>query len=163
MLVVKILLILIIVLVILLFILGVMSRSGEAIGLVDGHLSSCPGKPNCVSSEQASDSGHYIAPISLPEKGADDVLLALKNIIGEMGGSIAIEGDGYLAATFASTIFRFVDDLEIRVDSTQNVIHIRSASRVGHGDVGVNRKRTEVLKQLFEEKMLQHQQGAISP
>jgi len=159
MLVLKIIFILIIALVILLFVLGLMSRSGTAIGLVDGHLSSCPGKPNCVSSEKASDSGHYIAPISLPRQRTDDVLLVLKGVIGKMGGSIAIEGDGYLAATFSSAIFGFVDDLEIRVDTNKNIIHMRSASRMGHGDMGVNRKRTKLLKQLFEQSRLQQRES----
>jgi uncharacterized protein (DUF1499 family) len=63
-----------------------------------------------------------------------------------MGGSVQVEHDSYLAATFTSSIFGFVDDLEIRVDSERKTIHLRSASRVGHGDGGVNRKRTERLK-----------------
>ena len=70
-----------------------------------------------------------------------------------MGGRIEAESDHYLAATFSSAIFGFVDDLEIRVDSSERVIHIRSASRVGHSDMGVNRKRTELLRKLYLEKV----------
>jgi uncharacterized protein (DUF1499 family) len=73
-------------------------------------------------------------------------LSSLKDGIREMGGNVQVEHDNYLAATFASSIFGFVDDLEIRVDSEQKTIHLRSASRVGHGDGGVNRKRIERLR-----------------
>lgn len=58
--------------------------------------------------------------------------------------------DHYLAATFTSAIFRFVDDLELRIDPRQEVIHIRSASRVGRRDGGVNRRRVEKFKAQFE-------------
>ncbi len=78
----------------------------------------------------------------------------LKDGIRVMGGSIQVEDDNYLAATFASSIFGFVDDLEIRVDSEHKTIHLRSASRVGHGDGGVNRKRVEQLKQQLSQGLL---------
>ena len=60
--------------------------------------------------------------------------------------------DDYLAVTFTSSIFRFVDDLEIRIDTDQQLIHLRSASRVGRSDGGVNRKRLERLKMAFQLK-----------
>ncbi len=139
--------------VLLLFILGGISRSGKAPGLVAGMLAKCPDTPNCVCSEQKEDADHSIAPILLPRDIAFDPLSILKNAVRDMGGTIGVEGDKYLAATFSSAIFGFVDDLEVRLDSTQNVIHIRSASRVGYGDAGVNRKRTELLKNLYEQKI----------
>ncbi len=70
-----------------------------------------------------------------------------------MRGSIQVENEDYLAATFTSSFFRFVDDLEIRIHADQNMIHIRSASRVGHSDGGVNKKRIEQLKKLFHSKI----------
>ena len=69
-----------------------------------------------------------------------------------MSGVIQAEKDNYFAATFASQVFGFVDDLEIRIDTDQKLIHLRSASRVGHGDGGANRKRVERLKSLFNSK-----------
>ena len=63
-----------------------------------------------------------------------------------------MEKTDYLAATFTSSLFRFVDDLELRIDTGQKTIHLRSASRVGHGDGGVNRKRVEQLKNSFQLK-----------
>jgi len=69
--------------------------------------------------------------------------------------TIQSENDDYLAATFSSAIFGFVDDLEVRIDSVQNTGHIRSASRVGHSDGGVNRKRIELLNQLYQKRILE--------
>lgn len=56
----------------------------------------------------------------------------------------------YLHATFTSLVFRFVDDVEFYVDSEARLLHYRSASRVGHSDFGVNRKRMQKLIQHFE-------------
>ena len=131
------------------FILGYMSHSGGAYDLVEGRLKQCPGKPNCVCSEFESDAEHYIEPLVYSAENAAQVLPALKTIIRDMGGRIQVERTDYLAATFASSIFRFVDDLEVRIDTGQQTIHLRSASRVGHGDGGVNRKRVERLQSLF--------------
>ena len=132
-----------------LFVLGLMSKSYEANGLVEGRLSRCPGKPNCVCSEFKADADHFIEPLVIRSEDAADVMTRLKSVIREMGGSIRQEKDNYLAANFTSAIFRFVDDLEIRVDREANLIHLRSASRVGHGDRGVNRLRVEQLKKSF--------------
>ena len=69
-----------------------------------------------------------------------------------MDGIIVAESAHYCAATFSSAIFAFKDDLEVRFDPTQKVIHIRSSSRVGYGDAGVNKKRTDLLKKLYNQK-----------
>jgi uncharacterized protein (DUF1499 family) len=136
-------------LVALFFILGVMSKSGKAPGLVDGRLAQCPDKPNCVCSEAEHDAVHSIQPIMIPDNSTLDAMPALKQVIRDMGGTIQAERDHYLAATFSSTIFGFVDDLEVRVDAPRSVIHVRSASRVGHSDMGVNRQRAEMLRKLY--------------
>ena len=132
------------------FVLGLMSQSGEAHGLVEGKLSKCPDKPNCVCSEFESDVAHFTNPMVFSQSPTSEVLSLLKTTIREMGGSIQKEDSNYLAATFTSSIFRFVDDLEIRVDMDQKLIHLRSASRVGHSDRGVNRERIERLKSLYQ-------------
>jgi len=134
------------------FILGLMSHSGAAYGLVEGRLKHCPDRPNCVSSEFVSDAEHYIEPLVYSSGDAAQVLPRLKAIIREMGGSIQVEKTDYLAATFTSSVFRFVDDVELRIDTDRKTIHLRSASRVGYGDGGVNRKRVELLKKSFDLK-----------
>jgi uncharacterized protein (DUF1499 family) len=143
----------------LLFILGFFSRSGKAPGLVAGRLAQCPATPNCVCSEYKDDADHFINPILLPQNIAFDPLALLKNAVGDMGGALEAEGDHYFAATFSSAIFGFTDDLEVRIDPTKNVIHLRSASRVGYGDAGVNRKRAELLKNLYNQKVSEANQS----
>ncbi len=133
--------------------LGHGSKSGEAPGLVSGRLTSCPDKPNCVCSEFAEDAAHYIAPLDYsgvpPEKAWGDIL----QIIKELGGEVVVANDEYIAATFSSSLFGFIDDVECRLEPSQKRIQIRSASRVGHSDMGVNRKRAETMARLFDQRM----------
>lgn len=135
-----------------LFVMGYWSKSGEAPGLVDGRLQQCPGTPNCVSSEFEADAAHHVEPLVFSAEQAAEVLPRLKAVIDEMGGSVLVEETAYLAATFTSSIFGFVDDLELRIDAEQNTIHLRSASRVGRSDLGANRDRVERFKRLFHSK-----------
>jgi uncharacterized protein (DUF1499 family) len=69
-----------------------------------------------------------------------------------MGGKIQEERDGYLWAMFTSRVFRFVDDVEFRMVPTDGLIHVRSGSRVGYSDLGVNRRRVEKLRARFNQK-----------
>ncbi|MEZ5536138.1 MAG: DUF1499 domain-containing protein [Thiolinea sp.] len=134
-----------------LFILGVRSKSGAAAGLVDDELAQCGPKPNCVCSEQREQDDFYIEPLRLNE-GAAGSMTTLRTVVQEMGGELVSETDTYLAATFTSGLFGFVDDLEVRLDQEEGVLHVRSASRVGHSDLGVNRKRVEQLRTLLQER-----------
>jgi len=118
--------------------------------LIDGRLRPCPKSSNCVSSESDSTSSR-IEPLTFQgtqEKAWGD----LKETIRDMGGKIQEEHDGYLWATFTSKLFRFVDDVEFRMVSTDGIIHVRSGSRVGYSDLGVNRRRVEKLRTLFNQK-----------
>lgn len=139
--------------IVLFFILGIISKSGKAPGLVGGTLSRCSTKPNCVCTEHKDDEKHYIDPIIISRNIALAPLPILKNVIRDMGGSVSAESENYIACTFLSSIFGFMDDFEIRIDSIQKVIHIRSASRVGHGDLGVNKKRADLFKRLYNKKV----------
>ena len=139
--------------IILLFVLGVTSRSGKPPGLFEGQLSKCPDKPNCVCSEHGNDARHYIEPLAMTDIAAPAALAVLKMLITDSGGAVQTERVDYLAATFSSPVFGFVDDLEIRLDTHQGMIHMRSASRAGHGDFGVNRDRVEQLKDLYRERI----------
>jgi uncharacterized protein (DUF1499 family) len=117
-------------------------------GVSDGRLAPCPKSPNCVSS-QSDDEKHYIAPIvydeTLPE--AREKLIA---VLQSMKRSrIVTTEDTYIHAEFTSAFFRFVDDVEFYLDETAKTIHMRSASRVGKSDFGVNRKRMENVRAHF--------------
>ena len=133
-------------------VLGYRSHFNGAYGLVEGRLKPCPGTPNCVNSETGSDSKQSIEPLLYAAEDATQVLPRIKAIILDMGGSIQVETTDYLAATFTSAVFRFVDDLELRIDTDQNAIHLRAASRVGRSDFGINRKRVARLKTAFHAK-----------
>ena len=127
-------------------VLGVISRSGEAPGLVNERLSACGKKPNSVCSENDPDTEHYVAPI--PASGAGLAQLAV--VIESMGGRVTVLGQSYLAAQFSSSLFGFVDDLELRLEQEAGLIQVRSASRVGYSDFGANRKRVSRLRELLE-------------
>ncbi|MEL7490930.1 MAG: DUF1499 domain-containing protein [Pseudomonadota bacterium] len=120
------------------FYLGQKSKAGDARGVVGGALAPCPDKPNCVRSESGTGDHHAIAPLPL---AAWDRLPAA---VSSLGGEIVAETDDYIAATFTSSVFGFVDDVEFRKGA--EVAHVRSASRVGRSDLGANRKRIEALR-----------------
>jgi len=116
----------------------------DDLGLQQGLLRPCPDSPNCVCSEAHSQGSeqHAIEPVNA-EYGAWQKLIS--NIT-EQGGEIQQDDGSYLHATFSSPVFRYVDDVELRLDQEQGLIHIRSASRVGRSDFGVNRSRVERIK-----------------
>ncbi|WP_372370719.1 DUF1499 domain-containing protein [Candidatus Uabimicrobium sp. HlEnr_7] len=122
----------------------------ENIGIVDGKLQPCPDSPNCVSS-QTQQSDKKISPL----KYTGDYLVAkdkLKSVIATVPRmEIVKETDKYLHTKATTFFFRFVDDCEFLIDDVQKIIHVRSASRVGHSDLGVNRKRVEAIRKKFEE------------
>ena len=115
--------------------------SADRTGLVDGSLRPCPGSPNCVSSESGAQD---VEALLLP--GDEGWRLLLETVEG-MGGRIESEGDGYMHATFRSKVFGFVDDFECRRDG--DAVQVRSASRTGWWDMGVNRRRVERLRRLL--------------
>jgi uncharacterized protein (DUF1499 family) len=147
----KLIVILAVVAVIAFLVMGKISAKGQAPGLVDGRLTRCPDKPNCVCSENREAAGHYIQALELSEQSAENGKARIVAIIAESGGVITSDQADYIAATFTSPLFGFVDDLEIRVDIDAGLIHFRSASRVGYGDLGANRKRVELIQLRFEQ------------
>jgi uncharacterized protein (DUF1499 family) len=120
-----------------------------ALGVRDGHLAPCPASPNCVSS-QAADADHRIAPIAYTGDGGAALAKLARVIAAQAGTTIVAQHDGYLYATFQTPLMGYVDDVEFVVDPARSVIHVRSASRLGYRDFGVNRKRIETLRANFE-------------
>jgi uncharacterized protein (DUF1499 family) len=70
----------------------------------------------------------------------------LKTVIQSSKAKAIASTDNYLYAEFTTPIMRFVDDVEFLLDKDAKVIHVRSASRLGESDLGVNRKRIETLR-----------------
>ena len=129
-----------------LFMAGKTSRTSPTLGIVDGRLLACPDKANCVCSEFREDAEHFIEAFGISEQSGESVPASISGIIVELGGEIQSEQEDYIAATFTSSLLGFVDDLEVRVDRDNSVLHFRSASRVGYSDFGANRKRVELIR-----------------
>jgi len=118
-----------------------------------GKLSPCPKSPNCVSS-LAVDKEHFIAPIPYGGNNAltKHKLLEILNSF-KRTRVVRIEGN-YIQAEFVSSVFRFVDDVEFYLDDAVKVIQVKSASRTGYSDFGVNRRRVEMIRKKFEEGVM---------
>ncbi|NEQ29597.1 MAG: DUF1499 domain-containing protein [Leptolyngbya sp. SIO4C5] len=130
------------------------SFSGErpsSLGVKEGQLAACPDSPNCVNS-QATDSEHSIAPLRYDSASStpSEAIARLKSIIQAMDRTkIVKESSDYLYAEFTSQLMGFVDDVEFFAPAGESVVHVRSASRLGKSDLGVNRKRIEAIRQQF--------------
>ncbi len=104
----------------------------------------CPPRPSCVSSV-AQDELHAIAPLEYSgtqQQGWE----ALQNAVHYMGNAeIAHSGDNYLHVVFQTPRMHYHDDVELLV-RPDNLIDVRSISRFGYGDMGVNRARVEEIR-----------------
>jgi uncharacterized protein (DUF1499 family) len=130
-------------------IIGCQGARPANLGAHDGRLSPCPSTPNCVSS-QVSDEPHRVAPFSFAGP-AGDAMRKMKEIVLTLPRTAVITDTGtYLHIESTSALFRFVDDVEFLADDAAKVIHVRSASRLGTSDLGVNRKRVERIRDLWD-------------
>ena len=120
-----------------------------ALGVTQGKLSPCPDSPNCVSS-QSPDPSHFVEPLSYTDSRLEAKARLLKIIASLARTTIITDTPSYMHAEFTSLIFRFVDDVEFYFEEGKNLIHVRSASRVGYSDLGMNRKRIEAIREKFE-------------
>ena len=129
-------------------VLSFTSKPPATLGLREGRLASCPDSPNCVSS-LATEAGHAIAPFAL-DRSVGAAKEELRQAIARLPRTRLItDQENYLHFEFRSLLFRFVDDVEFHMDETTKTIHVRSASRVGHSDFGVNRRRVEAIRELL--------------
>jgi len=124
-------------------------RRPKNLGVAGGRFAPCRRTPNCVSSQaDPSDREHYIAPIAF--KG--DAIAAVRRAVEAMPRTRIISADShYLYAEFRSRLMRYVDDVEFHYDERAGLIHVRSASRLGRRDFGVNRARVEKLRALLKQ------------
>jgi len=117
------------------------------LGVKEGKLAPCPTSPNCVISQGDEDAEHAIAPLAYSGDSAQ-AIAKLTAIVKAMPRTTIIEStDSYLYAEFASQLLGFVDDVEFYLDPAESVIQVRSASRLGQSDLGVNRQRVEAIRQ----------------
>lgn len=124
------------------------SGTSPELGVENGLLAPCPDTPNCVNS-QAVDQRHAIDPLRHGGRPAAAKADLLELLAAEPRTEILVDEDRYLRVRFVSAIFRFVDDVEFylrEVPEGTTLIEVRSASRTGYWDFGVNRKRIEQVR-----------------
>ncbi|MEM9245919.1 MAG: DUF1499 domain-containing protein [Cyanobacteria bacterium P01_F01_bin.153] len=119
----------------------------ENLGSTNGQLQPCPNSPNCVSSQTGiTDPQHAISPLSFTGS-SDEAFSALIDIVKSQDNTTIItEGPDYLYAEFKTSLMGFIDDVEFVLNRDENLIHVRSASRLGESDLGLNRQRVETLR-----------------
>ncbi len=114
------------------------------LGVKNGRFSPLAATPNGVST-QSSNPGQQMEPIPFTGSNTEE-MQRLVAAVKSMPGSKIVEQDShYLRAEFTSRIFRFVDDVEFFIDDKEKVVQFRSASRIGYSDMGVNRRRMNLL------------------
>ena len=108
--------------------------------------------PNCVSSmADNADSEHYIEPFSYTGLSRKEAIEKMAEILEQEERCRIIRVDeNYIHAEFRSKLFRFVDDAEFYFPQDEQVVQVKSASRLGYSDLGVNRKRIEHLREVFK-------------
>jgi uncharacterized protein (DUF1499 family) len=123
----------------------------DHLGVRDARLTACPPTPNCVCSDDASEL-HRVAPYRIAGEPAD-AWRALEETVSQLPRTrVATRSADYLHVEFTSLVFRFVDDVEFHLRAQDRLIAVRSASRVGRSDLGVNGKRVEHIRTLLEQR-----------
>ena len=121
----------------------------DNLGLKNQMLSPCPATPNCVSSQE-KNSKKRIQPIII-EDSIEQAKERIYKVINSMRGTrIITQEDFYWHVEFTTQPLRFIDDVEFYFEGSQSLIHLRSASRSGYWDLGVNRRRMETIRSKFE-------------
>jgi uncharacterized protein (DUF1499 family) len=126
------------------------------LGVHDGKLKPPSKTPNSVSSQASLYPDHpqrsYANIPPLPANGdADATLDRIASIVATMDGAKIVKKEpDYLYAQFTTRLMKYVDDAEFWFDPAAGVIQVRSASRLGSSDLGVNRKRIEFIRQKLQ-------------
>lgn len=121
----------------------------DNLGVENGRLAPCPNSPNCVST-QATDEEHGIAPIAYNGETAVAQATILAILQADPQFSIVSNTPTYIHAEARTAVWQFIDDVEFFFDEADSLIHFRSASRLGYGDGGINRRRMEEIRTEFQ-------------
>ncbi|MGJ3238705.1 MAG: DUF1499 domain-containing protein [Anaerolineae bacterium] len=131
------------------FVVPAAATMPDNLGWRDNGFVPCPPTPNCVSSTAPADGMAYIEPIAF-EGSPESAYERLTSVLDSLPRAERVSDDGrYLHVVFRSLTMGFPDDTEFYIDAENNVIHVRSAARLGAGDMGVNRNRIEQIRQQF--------------
>ncbi len=118
----------------------------------DTRLAPCPGRRNCVSSDAAAGTSHYVTPFALYVPASQAWTSLTETLQNQPRTKIITRDDDYLHATVSSRLFRFIDDVEFHLRPEQACIAVRSAARLGYYDFGVNRNRINHLRDQLRAK-----------
>ncbi len=133
--------------------LGLLRGSAPTdLGVNNGRLKPPANSPNSVSSQADLHPGHpqqayaRIDPIRFRGDGQAALAALAQALVATPGVVLVEQKPGYVYAQCSTRWLRFTDDLELWLDESAGVIHVRSASRLGESDLGVNRARVEALR-----------------
>jgi uncharacterized protein (DUF1499 family) len=120
------------------------------LGVTNGNLAPCLATPNCVSTQaNINDPTHYITPIKY-ESDPNTAQAKLRELLeSQKLTKIVTQTENYIYAQFTSRLMGFVDDVEFYFTPEAKLIHVRSASRLGESDLGVNRQRIEQIRSVI--------------
>ena len=118
----------------------------------NSHFTPCADAPHCVSSQAPPSDSHYVAPFAYNGawKPAKQALLAV--LSGQDNSTVLASGGRFVHATFTTTL-GFVDDMTFLVQPAESVIDVKSSSRIGYYDFGVNRDRVQRIRNEFEQRI----------
>jgi len=112
-------------------------------------LAPCGSRPNCVCSRADAGDRHHVEPFAVSGDGAA-AFSRLKNLVAGMPRTAIVAATDEYVHAVCRTRLGFADDLECRFCRADSVVHVRSASRLGYFDFGVNRTRVEALRWQFQ-------------
>jgi uncharacterized protein (DUF1499 family) len=140
-------------------VLGCAGTPPDGLGVRGAQLAPCPASPNCVCSD-ARDAAHAVAPLALAAPAERAFELAIEAVAALPRTTIMSRTQDYVHAECRSALFGFVDDLELHLRPESGQIAIRSASRMGYSDLGVNRRRVERLRAALAARGVLHAASA---
>lgn len=129
----------------------------QALGVHEGRLAAPSNTPNSISSQAALYPGHPQAAYAMVEpfapRSGESGAEALQRLAGlllqQPGTELVSQTDGYVRTEATTPWLRFVDDVELWLDPVTQLVHVRSSSRIGRKDFGVNRARVSALRTAF--------------
>ena len=128
--------------------------SGLGVQAANGQLAPCPDSPNCVSS-RSTHATHAVDPFQLQQGDVAAQWTSVVEAVEALPGTVVLRSDDrYAHAESTTRIMRYVDDLELLLDPASGRVDVRSASRVGYGDMGANAARVEALRTLLRSRGL---------
>ena len=129
---------------------NISNKLPEGLGVTDGILKACPSSPNCISTQAVEgDEVHYAEPI-IYTSDRKSAQLAIESYLLEQGNTRIVTSTlGYVHFEVKSSLVGYIYDVEVYLPDADIVIHVRSASRVGYSDFGINRDRVRQIKELL--------------